>query len=255
MPTAFSRAARLATARLAAFAAGGASALAIYSPQSTPSQCRAEPRTVQPKTSEKHKVVVLGGGSAGLSVAAQLMRKLGRTQADVCVIEPGDYHYYRPHFTLAGAGIVPLERSRRPMADVMPRGAHWVKASAAKLDPDHDRVILDNGGIVEYDYLVLATGMELDLARIKGLKEALAQGDGVYTHWQYEHVPKVWDAIRELRSGVALFTQPRQSRGCGGAPQKIMWLAEDFWRTGSLVRDAVHVEFVTGRDSLFPIPK
>mmetsp|Transcript_14850 Transcript_14850/g.34597 ORF Transcript_14850/g.34597 Transcript_14850/m.34597 type:complete len:280 (-) Transcript_14850:271-1110(-) len=55
--------------------------------------------------------------------------------------------------------------------------------------------------------------------------------------------------------GVALFTQPRKGRGCGGAPQKIMWLADDYWRTKTLVRDNVEVEFVTGRDALFPVPK
>jgi len=248
------QAARSAASRGAAFATAGASALALYStPQA---ECSAQPSRVQSGETARHKVVVIGGGPAGLSVAAQVMRKIGASEADVAIIEPSEFHYYRPGWTLAAGGITPVEKSRRTMGSVIPRGAKWIQAGAGSFDPDKRVVELDGGGRVQYDILVVATGMHLDLKPIKGLREALDDPkSGVVTIWSFDQARKVWDAVHDLRSGVAIFTQPRESRGCGGAPQKIMWLAEDWWRTKSLVRSQVEVEFVTGRDKLFPIQK
>jgi len=248
------RAVKGVASRGAAVVAAGASAFALASPVA---DCRSKPAPyLGPGDKERHRVVVIGAGPAGLSVAAQIMRKMGKEKADVVIVDPGDYHYYKPGWTLSGGGIVPVDKSRRPMESVMPKDAQWIKQGACAFDPDRRLVILDGGGEVEYDFLVVAMGMHLDLKPVKGLREALDAGDqGVVTIWSYEDNGKVFEAVRNMREGVALFTQPRVSRGCGGAPQKIMWLAEDWWRTKSLVRDKVHVEFVTGRDKLFPIQK
>ena len=54
-------------------------------------------------TTAKHQVLIVGGGTAGITVAARLLRK-GYT--DVAVIEPSDKHYYQPMWTLVGGGLI-----------------------------------------------------------------------------------------------------------------------------------------------------
>lgn len=71
-------------------------------------------------TLAKHQILVVGGGTAGISVAARLLR---RGYSDVAVIEPSDTHYYQPLWTLVGGGQAKASTTARPEASVMPKGA------------------------------------------------------------------------------------------------------------------------------------
>ena len=69
-----------------------------------------------------HKIVIVGGGSAGISVASRL-RRAGET--DVAVVDPSTTHYYSPLWTLVGGGCSAVAKSARPQSDVIPpRGRH-----------------------------------------------------------------------------------------------------------------------------------
>ena len=64
-----------------------------------------------------HKVAIIGGGNAGISLAARL-RRAGMT--DIGIIEPAETHYYQPLWTLVGGGRAPAAESARSEASVMP---------------------------------------------------------------------------------------------------------------------------------------
>ena len=70
-------------------------------------------------TTAKHKILIVGGGTAGITVAARLLR---RGHADVAVIEPSDTHYYQPLWTLVGGGLAQVSTTERSEASVMPKG-------------------------------------------------------------------------------------------------------------------------------------
>ena len=84
-----------------------------------------------------HGVLIDGGGSAGIGVAARL-RRAGVT--DVGLIDPADTHYYQPLWTLVGGGLTPVSASARPQASVMPKGVAWVKDAAESVDPGEQMV-------------------------------------------------------------------------------------------------------------------
>lgn len=172
------------------------------------------------------RIVIVGGGTGGLTVAARL-RRAG--ESDVTVIEPSEDHFYQPLWTLVGAGIVRAEASRRPERNYMPKGVRWIKASVTELDPDHDVVRTSDGGMVPYDFLVLAPGIQIDWEKIPGLEEALLT-PFVSSNYDYALAPRTWNMIRNFRGGTALFTNPGTPIKCGGAPQKIMYLAADHFR-------------------------
>mmetsp|Transcript_5725 Transcript_5725/g.17042 ORF Transcript_5725/g.17042 Transcript_5725/m.17042 type:complete len:460 (-) Transcript_5725:282-1661(-) len=202
----------------------------------------------------KHKIVIIGGGAAGLGTASMLLRKGGGKTADVAIIEPADHHYYQPYWTLVGGGKGKLEDSRRSMASVMPKEATWIKQGATAVDPDAQAVVLADGRRVHYEYLVVAAGIKVDMSSVKGLEATLGK-NGVSTIYDYNYAGKAWDDIMAFKKGTALFTMPKTGVKCGGAPQKIMWLAEDYWRHEAKVRPDVEVEFVTGTGSMFGVPK
>src|SRR5690606_2774431 len=113
---------------------------------------------------------VVGGGTAGISVAARLLR---RGYSDVAVIEPSDTHYYQPLWTLVGGGQAKASTTARPEASVMPKGATWIKNAAATVDPDNNTVTCADGADYEYDVLVVCPGIQLDWNRTEGLSDAL----------------------------------------------------------------------------------
>lgn len=172
-------------------------------------------------TRRHHKVVIIGGGSAGITVAARLKRASG---TDVAVIDPATTHYYQPLWTLVGGGRAPVEESERPQASVMPQGVAWIRQSAAEIDPENREITLDDGGTVGYDYFVVCPGIQLDWARITGLPATLGR-DGVSSNYLYELAPATWNFIRNTHSGTAVFTMPAGPIKCAGAPQKIAYLA------------------------------
>lgn len=184
-------------------------------------------------TVKHHRVVVVGGGAAGISVAARLLRS---GQEDVAVIDPATKHYYQPLWTLVGGGCAPTSESSRDEASVMPAGAHWVRRAVTGVDPDAAEVVLDDDSRLGYEVLVVCPGIQLDWDGIPGLAPAMGTS-AVSSNYQYETAPKTWQLVREMTEGTALFTMPSGPIKCAGAPQKIAYLACDWWhRQGVLDR-------------------
>ncbi|MDN5858992.1 MAG: NAD(P)/FAD-dependent oxidoreductase [Pseudonocardia sp.] len=199
-------------------------------------------------TRSHHEIVIIGGGSAGVSVAARLRRQ---EAADVAVIDPATTHYYQPLWTLVGGGRAPVEESARPQASVMPKGVTWIRQAAAEIDPDGREVTLDDGGVVGYDYLVVCPGIQLDWDKIKGLPATLGR-DGVSSNYLYELAPATWNFVRNTRSGTAVFGMPAGPIKCAGAPQKIAYLAADYWREQGVLRN-IDVHLVLPTPAMFGV--
>lgn len=195
-----------------------------------------------------HRILVIGGGTAGITVAARMLRK---GHADVAVIEPSESHYYHPLWTLVGAGQTAAEETRRPEASVMPKDATWIRNTASSVDPDNNRVTCADGTVFGYDALVVCPGIQLDWNRTDGLEDAI-EADGVSSNYRYDLAPKTWDLIRNTRSGAAVFMMPSGPIKCAGAPQKIAYLACDYWR-GQGVLDDIDVHLVLPTPRTFGI--
>lgn len=199
---------------------------------------------------QRHEVVIIGGGSAGITAAARLRR--GGVQ-DVAVIEPSPIHYYQPFWTLVGGGLADVRRSARPMQSVMPPGVRWIKASAGAIDPTAQLVSLSDGSEVGYTVLVVAPGIQLNWDQIAGLEQTLGR-DGVSSNYSYGLAPATWDFIRRTTSGTAVFGQPDGAIKCAGAPQKIAYLACDYWRRQGVLGN-IDVHLVLPTPGMFGVPE
>jgi sulfide:quinone oxidoreductase len=197
-----------------------------------------------------HKIVIVGGGSAGISVAARLLHA---GQTDVAVIDPAEVHYYQPLWTLVGGGRAPAGESARAEAAVMPSGATWIRSAAEEIDPDTQRVELSSGEQVGYDFLVVCPGIELDWDRLPGAAETLGRG-GVSSNYQFDLAPKTWEFIKGMRSGTAVFSMPSGPIKCAGAPQKIAYLAADWWRKQGVLSN-INVVLVLPTPKMFGVPE
>ncbi|MEQ9442984.1 MAG: FAD/NAD(P)-binding oxidoreductase [Cyclobacteriaceae bacterium] len=197
----------------------------------------------------KHKILIIGGGTAGITVAAQLLRK--DKSLDIGIIEPSEKHYYQPAWTLVGAGTYDLEDTIRQEKKCIPAGATWIKEHAQQIDPDQQVVLTREGRSYAYQYLVVAPGIQLDWDAIPGLKEGIGK-NGLTSNYDKQYVEYTWELLQKFRGGNALFTQPTTPIKCGGAPQKIMYLAEDYFRKHK-VRDKTNIIFATPGTVIFGV--
>lgn len=197
------------------------------------------------------RVLIVGGGTAGISVAARLRRSM--RPYDVAIVEPSTKHYYQPLWTLVGGGVFDKRRSEQDEARLIPRGAQWLRQRVAEFRPEQNCIVTDQGEVIRYDYLVVALGIQLNWDHIAGLRAALGH-NGVCSNYSYQTVDYTWQCIRKFTGGTALFTMPATAVKCGGAPQKIMYLADDYFRRSG-VRNQSQVLFATAQGSLFAIEK
>lgn len=203
-----------------------------------------------PRQPNSYHVVVIGGGAAGIAAASSLLSR--DSSLEIAVVDPAEYHYYQPGWTLVGRGVFTAEQTKRRMADVMPRNVTWVQKAAVEFAPDDNAVVLEDGSRLQYQALVVAPGLKLDWGAIDGLQETLGK-NGVTSNYRYDLAPYTWELVQNLQRGRALFTQPAMPIKCAGAPQKAMYLSCDEWqRQGRL--DEIEVEFHNTGAVLFGVP-
>lgn len=202
---------------------------------------------------QHYKIVIVGGGTAGITVAARLIRQQHTLKGDIAIVEPSNTHYYQPLWTLVGAGASKLKSSKKHMSSVIPKGTQWIKQSVASFNPKNNKIILSNEGTIDYDYLVVCPGLQINWSQIKGLQENIGK-NGVCSNYSPEYVTETWHQISNFKGGNAIFTHPNTPIKCGGAPMKIMYLAEDYFSKHNM-RSTAKISYETPKDVMFDVPK
>lgn len=201
----------------------------------------------------KARVAIVGGGSAGLNVAARLNRALAKP--DITLIDPSELHYYQPGFTLIASGVFDAGAVVRSQAELIPGGVKWIQDSVVELTPDANRLRTARHGTVDYDFLVLCPGLQMNFDAIEGIhRETLGRGN-VHSIYDFQSAQKCWRAVQRLAGtgGRAVFTDTWTKLKCGGAPKKISMMAEAYCRRqGS--RSKVDFHLYTAAGQMFDVP-
>ncbi len=194
-------------------------------------------------------IVVIGGGSAGIGLLASLLKR--DPHLNIILIEPSEHHCYQPAWTLVGGGAYDLQKTRRPLADVLPNGVTWVQAAVTELLPEERTLVLDSGQRVSWINLIVCPGLRLAWEKVEGLEATLGH-HGVTSNYSYQHAAYTWQLVQQLKGGKAIFTQPGMPIKCAGAPQKAMYLSCDHWlKQGDLKH--IDVEFNLAGAALFGV--
>ncbi len=203
-------------------------------------------------TARHHEILIVGGGAAGITVAAAL-RQQHDVYPDIAIIDPSDVHYYQAAFTLVGGGAYKLEDTRRSEGELIPDNVTWIKDAVATFAPDSNSVTLADGTTITYKYLVVCPGLQVNWAGIKGLKEYVGRY-GVCSNYSPHTVEYTFEMLKSLKPGMkAVFTQAPMPIKCPGAPQKAVYLASDYLAKSG-IRTHVDVRFLTATPAIFGVP-
>ncbi|NYT78975.1 FAD-dependent oxidoreductase [Alcaligenaceae bacterium] len=204
--------------------------------------------------STKARIVIAGAGAAGLASASRLAARL--KGASITLIDARARHLYQPGLTLVASGIKPAGYVESDTASYVPREVEWVQDTVAEIDPEADKVVTAGGKTYTYDYLIVATGMQLDYAAIEGMDESLIGKNGLGSVY---HSPAAAAATWRLLSdfadqgGTGLFLRPATEMKCAGAPLKYTFVAEDYLtRRGT--RGKSEVIYNAHNNALFSVP-
>jgi sulfide:quinone oxidoreductase len=194
-------------------------------------------------------VLIVGGGNAGVSAAARLLRK---GVAGVALIEPQLVHTYRPLLSYVGGGQSSMREAERTQRSVIPRGCTWLRDSAVMIDPDSRTVWCASGRRYRYRDLILGTGLVPDTDALAGIHTAL-DSEAVASNYVHR-AEETWQLVRDMpRGGHAVFTVPRPPVSCTATTIKPVFLAAAHWkRTGRL--PGVDISLVVDRPQLLPCP-
>ena len=197
--------------------------------------------------SKHYQILTIGGGTAGIMATSMLKRKNPSLQ--IGIIEPAETHYYQPAWTLVGANTYDFDKTARPMATLIPDGVDWIKEYADTFKPEENTVITKNGTEYTYDYLIVVPGLKIAPELVEGLQEAMDKGVVCSNYTNPKHT---WDTLKNFKGGTALFTQPATPIKCAGAPQKIMYLADDYFKKSG-VRNKTDILFALPGGSIFGV--
>jgi len=105
---------------------------------------------------QTHRVLILGGGFAGLNAA----QKLKRAPVDVTLIDRRNFHLFQPLLYQVATGSLSPGDISAPLRGVLSRhkNTEVLLGEAADIDPDAKRVTLRDGACFDYDSLIVATG-------------------------------------------------------------------------------------------------
>ena len=205
--------------------------------------------SIEGEQKSTYDIVIIGAGAGGIAVASSILKR--NKSLTIAIIDPADFHYYQPGWTLVGAGIFSPEQTQRPLGKLIPQGVHWIKSAVAQFDPENNQIVLEGHQAIAYRQLVVAAGLTLNWEGIDGLSEALGK-NGVTSNYRYDLAPYTWELVQNLGCGKAIFTQPPIPIKCAGAPQKVMYLSADYWRkAGKLER--IDVQFYNAGAVLFGV--
>jgi sulfide:quinone oxidoreductase len=204
-------------------------------------------------SSAKGKILIIGGGAAGISMAARLMRWL--EEPDITLVDPSERQFYQPGFTMIAAGIFDPDEVSKPQQKCIPKGVKWIKDHIIKLDPISRKAATAKSGSLDYDFLVLAPGLQLNWEGVEGIeRDRLGEGNA-HCIYDYEGAVKTWPAIQKFSGtgGRGIFTNTYTKLKCGGAPKKIALLTEHHCRKEG-TRDKVSLTYFNASEKIFDTP-
>ena len=199
------------------------------------------------------KLVILGAGSAGTMMLNKLHGVLDRDEWQITIVDQHETHYYQPGFLFIPFGIYNKNDVIKPKRDFFPAGAEVIISGIDKIEPDNNRVLLNNNVVLSYDFLIIATGAKVFPEETEGMKEKLWYKN-IFDFYTIEGACALAEFFKYWQGGKLVLNITEMPIKCPVAPLEFVFLA-DWYFTERGIRDKVDLQFVTPLPGAFTKPR
>ena len=218
------------------------------------------PNNVKASEDIKAKIIIIGAGAGGLMVLAKLLSYI--KNPNITVIAPNETHIYQPGQVFVAAKEMEYNELFFKNSDYLNKdGVKWIKEEVVSFEPDKNKVKTESGKEVDYDYMIVATGLVYRYDKIKGLSKKDIGSNGIASVYLNDpkegsalgakYMANWFDDLKEFskkKKPTVVYTNPDTPIKCGGAPQKMLYLSADYLKKENLSANYI---FATGLKKLF----
>jgi sulfide:quinone oxidoreductase len=198
------------------------------------------------------KLIVLGAGSAGTMVANRMNRMLNRNEWQITIVDPNPLHYYQPAFLFMPFGIYGKKDAYKPRQDYLPKAVHYIAEKVEMIETARNKVRLASGTLLDYDFLVIATGADIHPEETPGLAEH-EWGKSIHTFYSFEGAAALAEKLSTWQGGRLVVNVVENPIKCPVAPLEFLLLADWFF-TQRGIRDRVELVYATPLPGAFTKP-
>ncbi|MGM0497913.1 MAG: NAD(P)/FAD-dependent oxidoreductase, partial [Bacteroidota bacterium] len=199
------------------------------------------------------KIVILGAGTGGTIMANKLRKTLSKEEWEITIVDKDKTHYYQPGFLFIPFGIYSKDDVIKPKANFIPSGVKLVFQDIDKIEPSNNKVLLGDGQILNYDYLIVATGTNIDIDDTPGLNDKLWHKD-IFDFYTLNGALELRKRLRDWEGGELVVNVAEQPIKCPVAPLEFTFLADAYF-TEIGIRDKVNITYATPLSGAFTKPK
>jgi sulfide:quinone oxidoreductase len=199
------------------------------------------------------KLLILGAGTAGTIMANKMRKSLSKKDWNICLIDKYESHYYQPGFLFVPFGIYTSKDVIKPKEQFIDKGIDILFSGIDKIEPLENRVLMEDGQSLQYDFLIIATGARIVPSETPGLKDGLWYKK-VFDFYTPEGAEALSKFLHNWTGGEMVINIAEQPIKCPVAPLEFAMLADSFF-TKKGIRDKVKITYVTPLSAAFTKPK
>jgi len=198
------------------------------------------------------KLLILGAGSAGTMVANRMSRLLDLNEWQITIVDQDSVHYYQPGFLFMPFEIYSKKDVMKPRRNYIPHTVTYIQSKIEIIEPAQNKVRLENGAVLPYDFLVIATGTDIHPEETPGLGED-EWGKSIHTFYSFQGAAALTEKLRSWQGGRLVVNVVENPIKCPVAPLEFIMLADWFFHERG-IRDKVELIYATPLPGAFTKP-
>jgi sulfide:quinone oxidoreductase len=200
----------------------------------------------------KKQIVILGAGTGGTMTANRLRRRFDADQAEIHVVDRDDQHVYQPGLLFVPFGLAGVDEIVRSRRRQLRNGIVFHENEVESVALDRDEVRLDDGMVLRYDVLVVATGVRLQPEETEGMTGP-GWNERVFTFYSSEGAEALRGALERFDGGRLVVNLVDMPIKCPVAPLEFAFLADWYLRERG-IRSRTELVYSTPLDGAFTKP-